>query len=945
MIGRDAELKYLTEALAGTESGSGGFVLLAGEAGVGKTTLARAATAASGLRAVGAAAASTASPPYAPVASVLRQLLRSEPGLVEAVGDLRPWLHTLLPELGSASERADTGSLFESIRGTLDAAGRQQPTVVFLDDLQWADAATLELLPALAGWVEDMSVSVLAAYRSDEVPRDHPLRRTRVDLRRARRLREVAVEPFDEAFTAALVAEVLGDEPSPDLVTQLHERSQGVPFLLEELTSALVEAGSLAPGPQGLKLERGTDIPLPESVRDVVRMRAQVLSEEAIATLQAAAVIGTQVDLGLLAQLGEDAGVDEAVERGFLAAQGPRVVRFTHDLTREAIHRDTPWPRRRALHANVAATLPARSPVPPQVVAGHWLAAGLPTAARPLLVDAATAAVTLHAHRDAATMLRTALEIWPADEDRAKRHSALRQLALSSQACGELAQSARAWEDLISDLPPWDPLAAAEACAGVASVYELLHGFDKANRTRILAARRFGQAGRPAEAAVQQLAVAWRVALRDGARALPLVEEAAGRAREAQREDLDVRCISLRALIVGLDGARDDAVAAAQGALHRAIAGAHIDEAVEAQWVLGTLANHWGDYPLAESTFGAAVEVCQQHSIKPLESTCQACLGIALFNGGDWDAAVEVERAVLSGHARPDAEEHALLILGLISAARGSSRHARSLLSRAASLARPARPLGSTVLQSLAGLALLDELDDVEHGHWRELVDSHPDSMRQNYALWVRRATTSAAKKGDLSLAKESSDVLASWVARFGTTEALAAFAHSLGEIALLEGDPRVAVEQFTRAVELLTTLGAPFELAFTQARSAAALDAAGDRDGAAERLVAAYRSFRKLQARPFYTQVAAQLDAMGEPVDRRLGRRAATDLANAGLTRREREVLDLVALGHTNREVATTLVVSARTVDMHVRNILMKLGARTRTEAVARAGELGLLT
>ena len=945
MIGRDAELQHLTGAFAGTESGSGAFVLLAGEAGVGKTTLARDAMAVTGLRTVDAAAASSASSPYAPVASVLRQLVRGDPELVDAVGGLRPWLHTLLPELGAASERADEASLFESIRALLRAAGRQRPTLVFLDDLQWADAASLDLLPALADWMEDMAVSVLAAYRSDEIPRDHPLRRTRAHLRRARRFHEVAVEPFDDVATAALVADVLGAKPSPDLITQLHDRSQGVPFLIEELTGALLEAGSLVAGAQGLRLEGGAAIPLPESVRDVVRMRAEVLSDAAVASLQAAAVIGTHVDLGLLTELDEDAGVDEAIERGFLAVDAPGVVRFAHDLTREAIYSDTPWPRRRTLHANIATILPVRSSVAPQVVARHWLAAGAPTAARPLLVDAATSAVTLHAHRDAADLLGIALEIWPADEDPRGRHAALRQLALSSQACGELARSARAWEDLISDLPPSDPLAAAEANAGVASVYELLHGFDKASRTRILAAQKFDEAGRPADAAAQQLAVAWRVALRDGIGALPLLEKAVDLARKAQREDVDVRCVSLRALIVGLDGARDDAMAALQESLHRAMAGGHIDEAVEAQWVLGTLANHWGEYSLAESTFGSAVEVCQQHSIRPLKSTCQACLGLALFNRGEWDAAVEVERAVLSGDARPDAEEHALLVLGLVAAARGSTRRARSLLSRAAALARPARPHGNTVLQSLAGLALLDDLDGVAHDHWRELVESPVDSMRQNYALWVRRATTYAAKNGDLSLAKQSGDVLASWVARFGTTEALAAFAHSVGEVALVEGDPRAAAEQLTRAVELLTALGAPFELAFTQTRAAAALDVAGDRDGAAEQLVAAYRGFRKLQARPFYEQVAAQLSAMGEPVDRRLGRRAAAGLANAGLTRREHEVLHLVAQGRTNREVATALVVSSRTVDMHVRNILMKLGARTRTEAVARAGDLGLLT
>jgi DNA-binding NarL/FixJ family response regulator len=168
--------------------------------------------------------------------------------------------------------------------------------------------------------------------------------------------------------------------------------------------------------------------------------------------------------------------------------------------------------------------------------------------------------------------------------------------------------------------------------------------------------------------------------------------------------------------------------------------------------------------------------------------------------------------------------------------------------------------------------------------------------------------------------------------------------AHVLGEVALVEGKPASASEQFGQALEHLAEIEAPFERALTQARAGTALIAAGERELGVERLTSAYRTFRKLGARPFANRIAADLEAAGEQVDKRLGRRAARELEHGGLTRRELEILRLVAVGRTNREIAHQLFLSRRTVDMHVRNMLAKLGCRSRTAATTKAHELGLL-
>jgi ATP/maltotriose-dependent transcriptional regulator MalT len=177
-----------------------------------------------------------------------------------------------------------------------------------------------------------------------------------------------------------------------------------------------------------------------------------------------------------------------------------------------------------------------------------------------------------------------------------------------------------------------------------------------------------------------------------------------------------------------------------------------------------------------------------------------------------------------------------------------------------------------------------------------------------------------------------------------GQAEALAALAHALGQTALTDGDPEGAASQFERAVTLLQDRPLPFERAQSLRSGGIALLQAGDRDAGVQCLVSAYHTARQLGARPLAMQISGDLSARGERVERRLGRRAAGALQRAGLSRRELEVLQLIAAGRTNREIAHELFLSTRTVDMHARNILAKLDCRSRTDATRRATELGLL-
>src|SRR6266536_4505947 len=280
LIGREPEQTRLDAWAAEARAGRGSLVLAAGEAGVRKAGLARLVLGGSGLGVLEGVAGEQGAGAYGPVIAALRSYLRSEGGGLPIRGPLAQHLALLLPELGFTPAPGDRVTLLEAIRSALAGIAARRPAAVFLDDLHQADDATLELIAALARSIEHEPLLILGAYRSDEIPRAHPIRRMRSELRRARHLREIAVEPLDAEAGAALLERVLGAVAAPSLRRAVFDRTDGVPFFIEELGLALAASRRLQQGPLGLELLEGKDLPLPENVRDAVLLRADRLSDE-----------------------------------------------------------------------------------------------------------------------------------------------------------------------------------------------------------------------------------------------------------------------------------------------------------------------------------------------------------------------------------------------------------------------------------------------------------------------------------------------------------------------------------------------------------------------------------------------------------------------------------------------------------------------------------------
>jgi DNA-binding CsgD family transcriptional regulator len=925
LVGRETEHARLHGAATEAGRGRGSLVLLAGEAGIGKTVLARSALRASGLTVLEGTALQDGAPAYWPLTSALRIPVPPSP---------------------------DRAALLDAIAAALIDAGDGGPVAVFLDDLQWADDGTLDALVAIAPILETEPVLLVGAYRSDEMPRGHPLRRLRSELRRQGRLHEISIEPLGERDTAALLARALGADPAPSLVAAALARTGGVPFFIEELAAVLASSERIRSGQAGYELADADGLPLPDSVRDAVLVRATRIGADARAALTVAAAVGQSFDLELAAELASlHEWPEEAVDQGFVVEVEPGRLRFRHDLVREAFYAEIPWSKRPALHRAIAARLEDDAPAAcaaSAVVAEHWARGREPDRARRAFLTAADELNAVHAYRDGARCLRRALALWPEGDDDGDRLEALDALGRCAEQDGDLTGAAQAWREAADGRRAREePVRLAETLRCLAGALELQGQWEAGLAAREQAAESFASAGRPEDAAAERLLVASH--LRSAASfhaALAVLKAAKAEAKRSARPDLAARALGLEGNVRARMGEERRSLRLVRAGLALALEHNQAGAAAEIYQRLGDSLEHLGDYAAARRTYDDAFGYCTANALDPTAQICLACLSVVLRQTGDWDQSAALCREVLASpastlHARGAASG----TLGLILAVRGQSRAARPLLLESATVARHIE-LAAMELLSGWGLAVFELARDQAAGVARcqTILERWSQTEERHYVISpLRWAATVFAQAAEYTEVKACTAALTQIAAQTGHVEAMSALAHALGETSLIAGDPAEAASHFERAASLLTDLGAPFERAQSHRRAAAALVAAGRREDAVEQLVTAHRAAQQLRARPLTAEIADELAALGERIDRRLGRRAAHQSDHAGLTRRELEVVRLVALGQTDKEIARELFLSPRTVETHVLNIRAKLDCRSRADAARRANELGL--
>jgi DNA-binding winged helix-turn-helix (wHTH) protein/tetratricopeptide (TPR) repeat protein len=459
-VGRERTLERLEGALASALAGRGRVVLLAGEPGIGKTRtaeeLARVARERGAEVVIGRCFEGEGAPAFWPwlqllgelVAGVSPERLRAALGPDAAeLAQLLPELRARLPALAAPASVAGEQArfrLFDALTGFLRRRAQQGPLVLVLDDLHWADEASLRALEFLAPALRNVALLVIATFRDVEVRRDHPLAKLLGALARQADCERIALRGLERGEVAELVEAVAGKAPSAELADTVHEMTEGNPFFVFELARLLAEGGLAA---------RPSALALPQSVRDAIGRRLDALSADANELLRTAAVLGRAFDVALLSRVvgrGPEALLDqlgEALAAGVLVEHEERVAHyaFAHALVRQTLYEELRAPQRVRLHQRVAEALEASfaaSDDPPlSEIAHHWFEAAPGGGAEQAIAAAERAAERAHqllAYEESARLYEQALEALTiaAPEDAARRFELLAAAGAEHAAAG-----------------------------------------------------------------------------------------------------------------------------------------------------------------------------------------------------------------------------------------------------------------------------------------------------------------------------------------------------------------------------------------------------------------------------------------------------------------------------------------------------------------------------
>jgi eukaryotic-like serine/threonine-protein kinase len=378
LVGREQEIKILRARLDAALRGEGSLVFITGEAGIGKTRLAYELRSYAKLRGaqclVGGGYEREGAVPYQPWSDIIREYIRWAPPLLlfKAVGAFAPELAKLVPDIGeklgtippptSAPAVQQHVRLFEAVTQFFVNISKEVPLVLFLDDLQWFDEASMGLLHHMVRAITTERLLVVGAYRDLELEEQRSLSRTVAEINRERLFYALPLKRLGFSEVFQIIRQTLGEKVPSELPDLVYGKTEGNPFFVEEVLRSLVEEGAVYPVEKGWGVKDLSQVHVPQGIKEVLRKRLECLDEESNHVLSAAAVIGREFSFPVL---GEVTGLDEdrlidIIEKCLHArllvdrhVPGEEVYAFADNQLRDVLYEDISPVRRRRHHLKV----------------------------------------------------------------------------------------------------------------------------------------------------------------------------------------------------------------------------------------------------------------------------------------------------------------------------------------------------------------------------------------------------------------------------------------------------------------------------------------------------------------------------------------------------------------------------------------------------------------
>jgi tetratricopeptide (TPR) repeat protein len=879
LVDRKDELALLKSLFDQALQGKGQVVFVAGEGGVGKTRLVQElgsyAHQKGALFTVGRSYEEEAVVPYSPWVEAIRSLVRQDQGAgsdktmartLATVARIVPEVQVEGKELGikgwlSGSEHGDLVAgteverirLFQAVTDFLIHASTRRPILLFLDDILWADAASLQLLHYFCRRIRDQRIIMVATYRDVELAKQHPLSRLLLDLNRDRILRQVSLNRLTSDYVAEIISNHLGGGAVvPEFAKLVYTRSGGNPFFVEEVIRLLADESRIYKSEKGWTLREIGNVEIPSTVRALIEHRVSRLGADLVQTLSIGSAMGmdfryellrrvtTQEDEKLIPQLEQASQAGLLIER-----RGGRDVLFAFpdEQIRDYFYSELSLIRKRKIHGRIGQAMEelsqAQKDEHPEELAHHYIQAGEAAKAAEFSLKAGDRAAKLHAYPEAKKHYQNVLELLDETEKKAK----LDVLVKLGDAYSQMGEPKKAIESYTEALGLASQLKQTLKTVEIYSELGYVAWYNESDKQSAINYFREGLKAStrgeetPERAAILQDLGRLLIITREPEEGHLLCEEALSMARRVNAYPVQSQAIQSLALGFKRDREhKNEILAYLEEALKIALDHDVVDPASRAFHNLGCqYAFIRADYAKAQEILEKGVNYVQRNFALHYEAIMESELAVyACIPLGKWDQAFELANQsfhVSSEYGFKIGLSKALMALGIVNLVHGNLDRAEEYLRQAYPLTQNIQITEWTYLcdWALGKLYLEREqyenaekhlLSAAEVGRHGAYISTH-ESLFELVRVYLSTGDSTKAGEAYQQLHRAAEELDEPWAYAYERWAA--------GLIAKAKTDLKAAGDAFTESNELWTKLGHRYNAALTNVELGTTLYESGE--------------------------------------------------------------------------------------------------------------------